>query len=455
MRLGYIHRIFNVVTIKKRGGIALNRTQVSIGPKDVRRNYLLMMIDSIGFPLGISFLSFTTILPMFLRQLTASDVLVGLIPAINNLGVFLPQIIIAPMISRLRVTKYYVVTVGMFERGPILLLAIAAWIWGGSNKPLVLWLFFLFFAIHSLSMGLNMPAYYSLLSKALPSERRGSLFGVGGCIGGILGVLGATMAGRVLSSYPFPIGYVFCFTIGFIILTISVMPLAMVREYAQEVQTNKTTLEALRELPSVLRNDKIFLNFILSQILWAIGAMAQAFFTVYAINRLSASASDVAVFTGITMGGGALANLVIGYIADRDGHKIILEATAILGALASFAPLISPTIPAMWLTFALTAIWAAGYGVSSGNIILDFAPTEDVPKYVGLVSVLTVPFRTLTPILAGLMIARWGYYPVFAASGISMLLAWAILRRGVPEPRRFRATGLQPQARSCSERSLP
>lgn len=126
-------------------------------PCDTRRNYALMMVDSTGFPLGISFFSIVTILPMFLRQLTDSDLLIGMLPAVNNLGVFLPQVLVAPLIKRLRVTRYYVVMLGLAERFSLLFIAVAAWIWGGSNRPLVLWLFFLFFAVHSFSMGVNLP----------------------------------------------------------------------------------------------------------------------------------------------------------------------------------------------------------------------------------------------------------------------------------------------------------
>lgn len=404
--------------------------------EDTRLNYVLMLIDSVGYPLGISFFSMTTILPMFLGQLTTSNVLIGMIQAIYSLGVFFPQVVIAPYVRRLRITKYYVILAGLGERFPVLFIALSAWILGDSNKPLLLLLFFIFFAIFSFSTGFNFPAYYSLLSKALPSELRGSLFGLGGAFGGLLGILGASLAGEFLTTYPFPTGYVLCFTIGFFILIFSLLPLGAVREYPQESTLDpKTFAEFLRELPNILRGDRHFALFVASQVMWAVGMMAQGFFTIYAINKLSAEASDVAVFTGITMGVNVVSSLVLGYLADRQGHKRILEISAFLGGLGALIALYASNIPVMWVVFALTTISMAGYGISSGNIVLDFVPAEEVPTYVSLAGIATVPFRSLAPILGGSLATAWGYQPVFLISGVASLLAWLILMRSVPEPR--------------------
>ncbi|HHV63204.1 MAG TPA: MFS transporter [Firmicutes bacterium] len=407
-----------------------------ISRQDIRLNYAFMLIDAIGYPLGISFFSMTTILPMFLRQLTSSNVLIGMIPAIYNLGVFLPQVLIAPRVSRLRLTKYYIVLVGLGERLPILFIALSAWLWGSSDKPLLLFLFFAFFVIFSFSTGFNFPAYYSLLSKALPSELRGSLFGLGGAVGGLLGILGASLAGKFLTTYPFPVGYVLCFVIGFVVLLVSLFPLGAVREYPQEARLDpKGIVEFLRELPGILRKDRHFTTFVASQVLWAIGMMAQGFFTIYAINELSATPSDVAAFTGITMGVNVVSSLILGYLADRQGHKRVLELSAFLGGLGALIAICASNVPIMWVVFALTTISMAGYGISSGNIVLDFVPAEEVPTYVSLSGIATVPFRSLAPILGGSLATAWGYWPVFLISGVASFLAWGVLMRSVPEPR--------------------
>lgn len=413
--------------------------QDGMSKADIRLNFVLMLIDFTGYIFATSFLSFTTILPMFVRQLSTSDVLIGMIPAISSLGVFLPQVLAAPFVRRLRITKRYVVLFGLGERVPILFIAAAAWIWGETNKPLVLGLFFAFFAVMNFSTGVNFPTYFSLLSKALPSEMRGSLNGLGGAVGGLLGIFGAIASGAFLSRYAFPIGYVFCLAVGFLIFTLSLFPLWFVRERPVETPPEpKTTARFIRDLPGVLKEDKHFAAFVLSQILWAVGMTAQGFLTVYAVKELHATVTDVAVFNGIVMAVSVASNLVLGYAADRRGHKRIIQIATLASGAGALVAMYASGVPVMWASFALITVAMAGYNVSNMNIVLDFVPSEEVPTYLSLAGIATVPFRFLAPVIAGWFAASQGYWPIFLASGVASFLAWIVLMRGVPEPRSSR-----------------
>ena len=64
----------------------------NIEPKNLRFNYTVNLLDGAFFGLGIGFASFSTIIPLFFSSLTDSALIIGLIPAIHNACVMLPQL---------------------------------------------------------------------------------------------------------------------------------------------------------------------------------------------------------------------------------------------------------------------------------------------------------------------------------------------------------------------------
>ena len=72
---------------------------------DERRNFLTLLIDAAGYPLGMSFLSTQVILPGFLGEMGANNLLIGLVPALANLGLFLPPVFMAAWTERRRYVR--------------------------------------------------------------------------------------------------------------------------------------------------------------------------------------------------------------------------------------------------------------------------------------------------------------------------------------------------------------
>jgi hypothetical protein len=96
--------------------------------KNLKFNYIVNLIDGGFFGFGLGFASFSTMLPLFVANLTSSATLIGLIPAIHNMGWQLPQLLTAKKISRLSRMKPYVLLATIQERLPFLGFAIVAWL---------------------------------------------------------------------------------------------------------------------------------------------------------------------------------------------------------------------------------------------------------------------------------------------------------------------------------------
>ncbi len=400
-----------------------------------RFNFACCLADSIGFPLGISFISIMTIMPLFVKQLTDSNLAIGLIPAINSLGMLLPQLLIANYIERLPIKRMYVFWVAISERLALLIIALFAIWFGKSNPQLLLLLYFVCWGWHSLSMGFNFPAYYGLISKVIPVNRRGKLYGVGGAVGGLLGLLGAGISQYLLNGWGFPWGFAYCFIIATIILTISVAPLAVVREPVYPKQKPRKTLgEYFKSLPGILKTDYNFSRYIISQVIFYFSIMAPAFYTVYAINKFGVSTGGVAIFTAIIMGTNTIAHPIWGYLADRRGYKLVLSLSLIFMIIAPLWALLAPSLILFYLVFVLNSIAITGYGISNFNIILEFSPPDNVPTYMALSSTICSPFKSLTPILGGIIADKMGYSLVFIIATIAASLSFIVLSQ-VEEPR--------------------
>ena len=84
--------------------------------KYYKRNFLLLAFDTAFFTFSTSLLSQDTVLPGFLNHLTDNSVLIGLIPAIFNLGFFLPQIIASFITQNIPGRKKYILSIAIAER---------------------------------------------------------------------------------------------------------------------------------------------------------------------------------------------------------------------------------------------------------------------------------------------------------------------------------------------------
>ena len=73
--------------------------------KHLRFNFIIGLFDGGFFGLGIGFASFTAIIPLFVHHLTDSVLLIGLVPAIHNMGWQLPQLFTAGWLARERTFK--------------------------------------------------------------------------------------------------------------------------------------------------------------------------------------------------------------------------------------------------------------------------------------------------------------------------------------------------------------
>ncbi len=396
---------------------------------NVRYNFLINVGDGTFFGFAIGVTSFTTILPLFVASFTDSAILIGLIPAMHVLGWQLPQIFTAQFVSSLKRLKPTILVISLQERLPFLGLAIIAYYSGSLSSKAVLLLVFAMLSWHGLAAGLAANPWQNLLVKVIPDDIRGMFFGIMNGSSNLFGSFGALLAGVLLENNPFPINFAICFFITFIAMLASYTCLALNREPQHKIDhlTSSTPISQRVLIKKIFSQDRKFVVFIFTRILFQFSMMALAFFTIYSVKELNVTTVSIGILTALLLVVQVVSNPILGWLADHWGKRNAF----VLGALAA---LISAGLAAAaqqtWLLYpvflfmgiANSTYWTIGMAYS-----LEFGSEKEKPTYIGLSNTLITPAVVLAPLLGGWLANIGGYRLTFLVSSIFALLTIIIL----------------------------
>ncbi|MCC7355415.1 MAG: MFS transporter [Anaerolineae bacterium] len=402
-----------------------------------RRNFLANVLDIAIFMGGYSFVSTTSMLPLFVSRFTSAPLIIGLVAAIPAVGSLLPQIFTARLVERLPRKKPFVAyTSLMSERLGIIIMALVVWLAGGLGASLTLALFLLGLTWHAVGTGILTTAWQEMIAKIIPVRARGRFFGLAFFGGAALGLLAAASATIILARYPFPTNFAICFTFTAVGAIISWFFLMATREPPRHDPRPPTSARQYwRNLLVLVQEDKNYRRYLLSRIGWAFGSMGSGFIAVYAARRFGLPDQAAGTFTTILVASQMVANLALGELADRRGHKVTLELSVLAILAAMLLAFIGATPLWFYVSFAFLGIGLAGNSLSSLAITMEFSTPESRPTYIGLANTTAGAAATIAPLVAG-WVAGWAGYPVlFAVSLVASVATFFFMRRGIREPR--------------------
>lgn len=403
-----------------------------------RHNVLVNTADSIMWLLGDSFLSASTILPVFASKLTDSPLVIGMIPALLNAGWFLPQFFMTSLVARQPRKLPMVGWMTAIERLPFLGLFFLAL--GAERLPgmAAIAIFLALIVCRAISSGLVALPWQELMATVIPASHRGRYFGYSHLLGEMAGVAGAGIAAYLLGSLAYPRNFALSFLIGFLCTAVSYVFLMSTAEphILPTAHTPDSDRPSFRQATAILRGNANFRTFLISRGLGYMGIMASGFLAVYAVERFHLPDAQAAVFTALSLGGAMIGFVTSGWAGDRLGHKVVLVSSGFLWAMALLTALLAPSTGVYYLVFVLMGISNGAAIVSDLNIVMEFGHGAERPMYIGLARTIMGPVLLVAPLLGG-WIAQVADYPVmfgvslaFAAAGF--LLLWV----AVTEPRR-------------------
>jgi MFS family permease len=367
--------------------------------------------------------------------MTDSELPLALVAISAQASWFFPQLFTANAIEGLNRKKPVVVQLGLFvERLPLFLMVIAALL-AVQSPLLALIVFFIGFMTHGIGAGAIAPAWQELLARFFPVDRRGRFFGVSMFLGAAMAAAGAFLSTWILGHFPFPTNFAYLFLIAAVAVLISWGWLALAREPVRQVEApRQSNRQFWAGLPAIIRQDHNFRRFLIARTLLALGGMGTGFVTVSAVERWQVADNVAGLYTAAFLLGQMISNLIFGLLADRFGHKFILELSAMCSALAFLISWLAPASGWYFIVFALLGATAGAIIVSGILVVLEFCRPERRPTYAGIANTATGAVGMVSPLI-GAALATVGYDWLFAVGGAVNLLALLAMRWGVREPR--------------------
>jgi MFS family permease len=403
--------------------------------RNYRWNFTVSLMDNTAFWFGISFISASTIVPLFISKLTSSPLPIGLAAVIAQGAWFLPQLFTANVVERLPRKKPVAVNLGLvLERLPVWLLIVAA-LAAARSPRLALVLFFVGYAWRGLGGGAVATAWQDLIARCFPVDHRGRLFGLGNFLGAGVGTAGAVLSTWLLQNLTFPENFACLFLLAALSLLASWFFLSLMREPVQPtIAPRASHREFLGRLPNIMRRDHNFRRFLVARSLLAMGGMGLGFVTVSAIQRWHVPDGTVGYYTAASWMGQTVGTLAFGLLADRFGHKLSLELGAMASVLGYALAWLTPSPAWIFTVFVLLGINLGAVLTSGILVALEFSEPERRPTYAGLTNTF-VGLSNIAAPLVGAWLASAGYGWLFAVGAAVNLVALAAMHWWVREPR--------------------
>jgi MFS family permease len=410
--------------------------------QNLKYNVIVGLLDGGLFGVALGFASFGTILPLFVASMTTSAVLIGLVPAIHSVGWQLPQLFTASYVSRLRRYKRSVIMTTIHERVPFLGFAIVALLLPTIGLQAGLVITFLLLIWQGLGGGFTANSWTSMISKIIPPETRGTFFGLQAGLANLFISGSAVAAGYLLDYLDSPFDFAACFFIASIFFALSWIALAQTREpedTAKVIPEEKTHFwDASKK---ILRKDSNFNWFLSARFLSQFATMGFSFYIIYALRQFNMDTVTAGFLTATLTISQTVANIGMGRIGDRIGHRAMLIFGAFAALLSAVLAWNAASILWFYPIFILTglanvSIWTIGMVMT-----VDFGDETERPLYIGLSQTLTAPATIIAPLLGGWIVDTAGFIPTFSISIIISIVMIGILIFLVKEPRHINLKG--------------
>jgi len=401
-------------------------------PRAYRRNQIAILADYVLFGVGIGFIGVSTVLPEFVRHLTDSAPVIGLVNTIWNGAWLIPQLIAANALSHVQRKKNTLVIAGLIGRPAFIFIALALALGLGQHPTWMLAAFFIFLTLFWLADAFCSIAWFDIIAKAIPAHRRGRVFGIGQIIGGVLAIAIGAFVRWILSpqGLAFPTNYAALFALAGISTLLGLASLATINEPLEQVPEDRVSWrDYLPQLVQILKEQPTYRRVIAAWLLSGLSALASPFYVLYATDQLGFAPEAIGLFIIAQTAGGLAASFGFGALAERRGPGAVIRISVIANVTGPLVALAihllhasgNLTLAYTW-TFVVLGVVSSSMMLGFMNYLLELAPAGQRPTYMGLSNTLG-GLLVLVPMLGGWLLEVTSYPVLFAASAVGPIAA--------------------------------
>lgn len=410
---------------------------------NLKRNYAGHYVHGMLGMTGFRLVNTPTFVPAYIHSISGSDFWVGIGTSLQQLGGIVSPIIGAQQIEHRKKILPVSVLLGTLMRVQILGLAISGWFLGG---PVALALALLFLFLLGVFQGPQRVAFQLLLAKVIPVRLRGRLQAWRNLTGGLIAALLSYFAGSwLVANHVWGNGYATTFFLAFVLTSLGLTALQVLMREPEPptVRARKSLRERVKDMPSLVRDDRGFMWFMVARTLVMGSRIGQPFFVLFASATLGIDAIAqpeqfgvlLAVLSLAYMGADTISNLVWGYMADRQGFRSTFVISTALNIVGVAALLVCNSIELFAIAFFLFGAGQSGFQMATSNLVLEYGHPHDVPMRMALSNTAEGAMGALAPLLGAGLVLVWGYPVAIWATVITMTVAMIVIVAKVDEPR--------------------
>lgn len=402
------------------------------------RNCITTVSDGAVAALAAGMVPLGTVLTYFISDYVSHKWMIGLLAFLNMLLAFSPSILASKKLERLRYYKPFVLLTGLVQRILWLFMGLNVILFADKNPILFVILFYIFYSLIGLCSSFTNIAWLNFVVKIIPVNYRGRLFGIRYTVGGIFEATGSLLMGVIIKRFVYPTNYGILFIIVFALsmLSLWVISLSKEQEWVKE-EKEDDNLSYLSKIALVLKNDKNFVNYLLTFVLISgLGKMAFSFQVVFAKEQLDITIQQVSYATFILFACQVVGYLIWGYIGDSGGFKITLVISAFIYIPSIFLSYLMPSLLIFYLSMGLFGIAQSARNVNEANLAINLCKdSSKQPLYIGLRNLVGGPFFAFSPIIAGKIYDSYGFKTLCIISILFIIAGLYILSKHVNENR--------------------
>jgi MFS family permease len=391
-----------------------------------RRNFRAGVFHGALFEMATTFAEPFALLPVFLKEFTASNLLVGVAVALVHAGRVIPELPVARWIRMRPHLGRRLMLVGIWTRFAAWGCIAALTLFSPVRDTAMLVLIILLLGVYSIGAGVASLPINQVFSETIRPTRRSSLFGMRLFLGGILSLAaGAIVAWVMGSADPNPAtDYGLLFLLSFLVLGVAYTGASMLRfpdggpglrpQDARSIPTE--VRHALRRYPMVSQ-------LVAVEILAGGLTLLLPFLAIYGTEVLGFAMSWIGVFIIVHKAGAIAGNLVWIPLGNRKGTRGVIVLGIACGLLGAVAVWSLHTPAGFALAFVLLGLARSGTVVGFSGYILELGEAQVRPVLIAIKDTLLLPVY-FAPALGGLLADRLGYASLAVVS--TLLLSGAL-----------------------------
>ncbi len=410
---------------------------------DQHRNFRAIVWYQITLRVGWIFKTESVIIPAALDSLGATGWVRGFLPVLGRFGQSVPPMLVWPILKNARRLRNWLIVTTLIMGLSFAGLA-SLWLGRGNQLtgPVAQGLFLVLYGVFFAATGINQLVLSTLIGKLVPVRKRGLLMLVSNTRGAAISILCAwILLSFWLHDEVAEFSWIFGVAASCFLLAAF---LGMAVREDDVVESTRALLPRyeLREVVTgiwrVWIHDRKFRTV---AIISALFGMSMTLFPHYqnlARERMGAGFDDMLPWLLAQNLGMALFSIPAGHLADKHGNRSALRIILFLLMLSPLLAMLFAALPHIGhygfiAVYFLLGLMPVTMRVLS-NISLEFAESEDYPRYLAAQSLALALPVILTSNVTGLLLDWYGHELVFIVGAVALLIAW-LLTFLVDEPR--------------------